>query len=184
VPRGVDRNCTTTRQNAHGTEVVVCYPWHPWYELPVRLFRSMTKRQEAILHVTTEQDKHTQLREVPAWMADPAACASMGLAGQPTVDCEALRSLQELLRWIDARHNEYVIEDQHLSSRLKGDADAVDLSSPTPSSAQDVSAPVIGASVAGAAGGSEAASSGTAGSASEGASHRTPRACRPRGGVG
>ena len=58
--------------------------------------RSLAKRSGAVLHVSIERDGRMQVLELPEWMADSAACASMVLADEPIASIDALRSLQDL----------------------------------------------------------------------------------------
>jgi hypothetical protein len=137
----------------------------------------MTRRSEAILHVTTERDGRTQLLEIPEWMADSASCASMVLADKPVASIDALRSLRDLLRLVGSV---MVVEDQHLGVKLQGDADEKTPSSPT-CSVGIISSPTGLASVADSSIGSQAAGASTGGSTSERALPRTPGEARRKG---
>jgi len=114
------RGCTSTRRNAHSTEVVVSYQWHPWHGRITQVVRSVAKRSGAVLHVTVERGGRTQQLELPEWMADSAACASMVLADEPVASIDALRSLRDLLRVVGSA---LVVEGQHLGVKSQGDAD-------------------------------------------------------------
>jgi len=168
---------TSARRNAHGTEVIVSYRWHPWQGRRARVVRSKAKRFGAVLHVTIERDGRTQLLELPEWMADSAACASMMLADEPVASIDALRSLRELLRVVGSV---MVVESQHLGVESQGDADEKTPSSPI-CSTEFVSSPVGLAAVADSSMGSQAGGALTGGSATQGASPRIPDEARRKG---
>jgi hypothetical protein len=121
---GGARNCTTTQHKTHGTELEVRYPWHPWYGLKVTVDRSYTRQGVANVYAALERDGRLQLLEVPGWMFDPAVCASMRLSEHPYVPAKSLRALAALLTSAARAPGEDVIENQHLASSPKGDADA------------------------------------------------------------
>ena len=170
---------TTGRRNAHGTEVIVSYRWHPWQGRRARVVRSKAKRSGAVLHVTIERDGRTQLLELPEWMADSAACASMMLADEPVASIDALRSLRELLRVVGSV---MVVESQHLGVESQGDADEKTPSSPA-CSVGSLSSPVGPAAVAGPSVGNQTAGARTGGPAAERTSPRTPDETRRKGRV-
>ncbi len=178
----VDR-CTTERQNAHGTEAVVCYRWHPWYGLTVRKVKTVSKRLGNVLHVSCEREEQTRLREIPAWMVDAAACASMRLADIPRVDCRALHRLRELIESCVGDDKQGVVEKQHHNSSRKGDADA---NRPTPRpahSTRSVSNASDTAAMEDTATGDPAASSADAGATAQGTSRRKTGVRQRKGGV-
>jgi hypothetical protein len=129
--------------------------------------------------VTIEQDGRTQQLELPEWMADAAACASMVLADEPVASIDALRALRELLRVVGSV---LVVEGQHLGVESQGDADEETPSSPV-CSAEFVSSPVGFAAVADSSMGSQAGGARTGGSATEGTSPRMPDEARRKGRV-
>ena len=137
----------------------------------------MVKRSEAVLHVTIERDGRTQLLEIPEWMVDSAACASMMLAEEPIASIDALRTLRDLLR---VAASVTVVEDQHLGVESQGDADEKTPPSPV-CSAEFVSSPVGPAAVADSSMGSQAGGARTGGSALEGASPRMPGEAKRKG---
>lgn len=158
---------TTTRQNAHGTEVVVLYRWHPWCGKTVQVMSLVEKRPETVLRVKVECAERSPLRELPVWMTDSAECASMVLANEPIVSSDSLRSLRNLLEAVRSE----VVERQHLEPESEGDADEKTPSSDccsdgSVSSAADP-APVEGSTV-----GSKAAGARTRSAAAEGAAER------------
>jgi hypothetical protein len=174
VTGGSATHGTTARQNTHGTEVVVCYPWHPWHGLTVRVVRSLAKRRESMVHATAEGNKRAQVLEIPGWMVDPGACASLRAAQEPAVDCSALRSLRELLKCIAVRTDEPMIEDQHLVLQSKGDADASTSASSPPRPARGVPGSAVDTTVCSPPTRCETASSTVAGTVALGTLHRTP----------
>ncbi|MEO2014838.1 MAG: hypothetical protein ABGZ53_10745, partial [Fuerstiella sp.] len=113
----VVRGCTTTRQYAHGTEVVVCYAWHPWYGLTVRIERSITKQGLSFLYVFCDQDRSPGLREIPAWMVDRAMCSSMIVAELSVVTCDSLRLLRDLVNYAVPGEVQHTLQNQHPGSR-------------------------------------------------------------------
>ena len=134
--------CTTIRQNAHNTKIIVRYAWHPWFGRTVGVRRTIRKKSQVLLHVVSEEDPVSGLREIPAWMADSASCVRMRSAQEPVVACEALKALGELIQDVvprpdDSRHEgENLIEKRHLGSRLsqpQGDANATTHSPLSPS---------------------------------------------------
>lgn len=141
--------------------------------------RSKAKRPETVLHVTIERDGRTQLLELPEWMVDSAACASMMLAKEPVASIDALRSLRELLRVVEPV---MVVEDQHLGVESQGDADEKTPLSPA-CSAEVLSSPTGPAAVADSSIGSQAAGALTGGSTAERASPRTPGEAKRKGRV-
>ena len=122
--------CTTTPQNAHGTEAEVCYRWHPWFGQRVTLIRTLQKQAVDVVQVELEQDGRTWSVELPSWMLDRAACAGMELQSEPRVGCAHLRSLRELLRCVTARDARM---DRHPCPPIPGDADEDATSSPADS---------------------------------------------------
>ncbi len=114
---------TTTLHKTHGTELEVHYRWHPWYALRVIAKRSSTRHGVACLYATREQERILPLLEIPSWMFDRATCAVMCLSTHPFVSITHLLALKELLTCAARASGEGVIENQHLDSSRKGDAD-------------------------------------------------------------
>ena len=151
-----DARCTTTRQNPHGTSVVVRYPWHPWFERTVEVERTITKQAQSVLHVVCDDNLSSRLREIPSWMVDPVCCASMVPADLPVVSVDALKALRFLLASLPANDAYGLVETQHScsrSSRLQGGADAYEATFSAACSAESVSASVAQATLGDAAGG-------------------------------
>ncbi len=137
---GCGNRDTSARRNAHSTEAVVSYRWHPWHGKTAQVVRSKAKRSETVLHVTVELDGRMQQLELPEWMADAAACASMVPADEPVASADALRALRELLRVVGSV---LVVKGQHLGVESQGDADEKTPLSPA-CSAEVLSSPTGG----------------------------------------
>jgi len=178
-----DGDGTTKLRNAHDTEVVVCYPWHPWYRLSVDIKCAVTKRPEPVIRVTRMEHGALRLREIPFWMTDPGACAVMKPGERPVVDCAALRALRDLLEIAITGHQEHVVGNQHLGSQSKGGADAKAPWSPPSRSVGDASRPVICTPLADVTAGDQAADPPATGASVEGALCRPSRGQRGKGGV-
>lgn len=117
------RDCTTTRHKPHGTEVDIFYRWHPWYGRKVQVVRSISKQPETVLRVCDGLKQYRAL-EIPLWMLDSAICTLMKFSETPAVDAQALSALASLLDRRTCRHEEDVLESQHLSFSIQGDTDA------------------------------------------------------------
>jgi len=184
------RGCTTTRQNAHSSELEIVYPWHPWFGRTVTIKRAVKRRARAVLHAVCEDDGRIRLLEVPQWMLDRAACSVMRSSDQPQVSCEHLRLLQNLLactgmeelRGDGPRAEGDVIEEQHLDSSSKGDADAQEPSAPSRRSTRSVSAGARKAHLADAAARSNTAGQTATGPTPARASRRASRSSERKGG--
>ena len=170
---------TSLRRNAHSTEAVVSYRWHPWHGKTTQVVRSKAKRSETVLQVTVELDGRMQQLELPEWMADTAACVSMVPADEPVASVDALRSVQELLRVVGSV---MVVKGQHLDVKPQGDADEKTPLSPA-CTVESLSSPVDAAAVAGSSAGSQAAGERTGGSTAERVSPRTPGETKRKGRV-
>ena len=84
--------------NAHRTEErEVLYPWHPWFRRVVWVHKAFEKRASDVFRCGLNSDKSARSLELPAWMFDRMACASMRLATAPQVNCAALLALQACL---------------------------------------------------------------------------------------
>jgi len=178
----VAHDYTTTRQNAHSTEAIVRYQWHPWFGRTVHVQRLVRKKSQVMLYAACQNEQAARLREIPEWMVDSATCARMKSAREPVVACEALIALRELIghltdqATIDVRggacvSKEHLIKEQHLEfpqPSLPGDADATtDFPLPSSCSTQPVSSPAETSSVGEVACGSAAGRNTAAGAVSE-----------------
>ena len=115
-------SCTTPRQNADNTELLVCSSWHPWHGLRVSLVRVVRRSIVAVAHVRCDIDGRSRLLELPLWMLDRSTCAQMQLAEQPQVRVEHLRRLRELLLNVVSSK---ATMDRHLGTPSSGDANAI-----------------------------------------------------------
>jgi hypothetical protein len=185
------RSCTTTRQNAHSSELEIVYPWHPWFGRTVAIRRAVNRRVRTVLHVECEDGGRTRVLEVPRWMCDRATCVVMNLSDQPQVSCEHLRLLQELLvctsmkelDGLEQRAKEDVIEKQRLDSSSKGDADAQGPSAPLQRSTQSVPTGIRETDLANASGRGNSASDAATGPVTARTSCKSPRTSKRKGGV-
>jgi len=91
--------CYRTQQsNAHRTEErEVLYPWHPWSGRVVWIHKAFEKRASDVFRCSLHCDEAARSLELPAWMFDRVACASVRLATAPQVNCAALSALQACL---------------------------------------------------------------------------------------
>jgi hypothetical protein len=178
---GYGADCTTSRYKPHGTEVYICYRWHPWYGRTVQLERSIAKQPETVLRVCGGLKPERSL-EIPVWMADSAICALMEFSEVPSVNAKALRALASLLDRRIGQPEEGVIKSQHLSFSSQGDTDATKTTRrrsvatrPTTTTANDTE---VGRTAT-AGQGTRAA---VAGAAAKGPPVRLRRAHKPKGG--
>ena len=170
--------CTTTQQKTHGTELEVCYRWHPWFGRRVTLIRTLQKQAIDAVQVELEQDGRTWSVELPSWMLDRVACAGMELQNEPRVGCAHLRSLRELLRSVTPRD---VRMDRHPCSSIPGDADE-DSTPSLAGSRRSVSAATHTASVEEPAAGDAKPNPGAADSTAAGKQKRPRRRSSRKGG--
>jgi hypothetical protein len=90
--------CTTRRENAHRTEErKVLYSWHPWAGCIVRIHEVIEKAAGEVARCSHDGVASVRLLELPIWMFDRAACASMRVETLPWVDIAALAALRTLL---------------------------------------------------------------------------------------
>jgi hypothetical protein len=94
---GVAR-CRTQQFNAHRTEErEVLYRWHPWCGRLVWVHKEFEKLAREVFRCSLDYGESARSLELPAWMFDRAACASMRLATTAQVSCAALLALQARL---------------------------------------------------------------------------------------
>ncbi len=180
---GAERDCTSPQPNPHITETrEVRYPWHPWYGEQVQIRESLIKGGQGILRCVPDGNRPSRSLEVPLWMFDRAVCCTMRLSDVPVVSCEALLRLKAFLRRDAAGDAETVIQAQHLSPPLKGDADAKAFRSLPGSPAEVVSPPCEESRVAGPADRSQAGDHGAAGTHAARAPRKLRRLRGRRGG--
>ena len=98
-PGGGARCCTTTLENAHGTEFrEVLYRWHPWFGLRVAVDETVSRSDGIVFRCTLTGGGGRRL-ELPAWMFDRAACRdAFPLATTPHVSVAELSALSDLVR--------------------------------------------------------------------------------------
>jgi hypothetical protein len=90
--------CRTQRRNTHGTEErEVLYRWHPWFGRLVWVHKEFEKQAREVLRCSLDCGESARSLELPAWMFDRAACASIRLATTAQVSCAALLALQSRL---------------------------------------------------------------------------------------
>ncbi len=174
---------TSPQPNTHITDVrEIRYPWHPWYGEQVQIRESLIKGGQGILRCVPDGNRPSRSLEVPLWMFDRAVCCTMRLSDVPVVSCEVLLRLKAFLRRDAAGDAETVIQAQHLSPRLKGDADAKAFRSLPGSPAEVVSPPCEESRVAGPADRSQAGEHGAAGTHAARAPRKLHRLRGRRGG--
>jgi len=178
---GCGEGCTTTHQNAHGTEVDVHYRWHPWYGRTLQVLRSVSKQPETVLRVC-EELKPTQPQEIPLWMVDSGICASMRFSEAPVVEGESLRALKSLLGRCVLKDKGGVIKHQHFDFSPRGDADANKTPQRLSESTRFSSTATDGTSVGRVASAGQGSGSAVAGAVVEGASPHGRGTRKPKGG--
>ena len=74
------------------------YPWHRWHRLELLTRKGTGPHSEHSLWCRLPEDPpDAAMVAIPLWMFDAAVCATMRLGDQPSVDCAALRALQDLI---------------------------------------------------------------------------------------
>src|SRR3954471_3538503 len=87
----------TPRHSAYRSQfVVVAYPWHPLHGQRVRVYGRQGRAGRQILYIEVQPGLS---RELPAWMCDGAACASI-TSGSAQI---AVAGLIELRAILDSR---------------------------------------------------------------------------------
>jgi hypothetical protein len=93
-PDAIAGDCTTRFQNAHGTEFrEVLYSWHPWSGLRVGVHEAIDKSDGIVFRCSLCGSDVDRWLEVPAWMFDRSARASMRAAADAHVELAALTAL-------------------------------------------------------------------------------------------
>ena len=80
----------------------VRYPWHPWFGRSVAVYEVLVRHGQSVCRCGLEEERNRLSIEIPTWMFEPAACGRLRVMAVPTVDCDALRALQALLRTVPA----------------------------------------------------------------------------------
>jgi hypothetical protein len=115
----------TTQRNTHNTEQrEVVYPWHPWYGRSVWIYQARTRAGRALFFCGLKQNWDVRALEIPQWMFEASECCRMQVQPTPAVSCEALCELKRLLSCVSRKGPEVVLEAQHRSLLITGDADA------------------------------------------------------------
>jgi len=87
--------CTTRLQNTHRTEKrEVFYLWHPWAGCIVHIHEVVEKASGNVARCSRDSELVYRAMELPTWMLDRAACASMHT--RPRGDVAALDALTTL----------------------------------------------------------------------------------------
>jgi len=90
--------CRKQRQNAHGTEErQVLYELHPWFGRLARLHEVIEKSGGKVYRCSCDGDAVDRWLELPAWMFDRVACATIRTVAVPLVEVAALQALRLLL---------------------------------------------------------------------------------------
>jgi hypothetical protein len=124
--RGAFGSGDRSRQpNTHSTESrEVCYPWHPWFGHAVVVYEVLVKQGHSVCRCGLEEQRNRRSIEIPTWMFEPATCGRLRVLSVPTVECDALRELQALLRRVQHPDRGGVLQAQHRSLLDAGGADA------------------------------------------------------------
>ena len=86
-------NRHTPRHSAYRSQfIVIEYPWHPLHGERQRVYRRRGKQGRQILYIEVEPGIS---RELPAWMADAAACAAMSPGSPEVVHLNELRAVPD-----------------------------------------------------------------------------------------
>jgi hypothetical protein len=118
------RDCTSRQTKTHITETrEVCYPWHPCYGQTVLIRKLFVRCGDAVCRCGIWRQGSRRSMEIPQWMLDRAICCTMRLNQKPAVSYPTLLELKELLQRAAVTGDPAVIQPQHHSSMLKGDAD-------------------------------------------------------------
>src|SRR3954471_20234338 len=111
----------TPRHSAYRSQfVVVAYPWHPLHGQRVRVYGRQGRAGRQILYIEVQPGLS---RELPAWMCDGAACASI-TSGSAQI---AVAGLIELRAILDSRSVGLTAGRSSTSSTAKEDRDETSL---------------------------------------------------------
>jgi len=125
APNVFESDDRSRQLNTHNTEFrEVCYPWHPWFGRTVAVYEVLVKSGHPVCRCGLEEERNRLSIEVPAWMFDAAACSRLRIMAIPAVSCQALGTLQTLLRTVTGSDGGDVLEAQHRSLPTAGGADA------------------------------------------------------------
>jgi hypothetical protein len=124
-------HCTTRLQNTHRTERrEVIYLWHPWAGCIVQIHEVVEKASGKVARCSLDVGTACRSLELPMWMLDRTACASMRMDTCPRVDVAALDALTTLLAEVsvtDAAPSNTPVPGVQMASRdeNRGGHDAV-----------------------------------------------------------
>ena len=94
--------CTTTIRNAHNTdERDVIYAWHPWVGRRVEILRGFERGGVSTVRCRLAGRAQCLPLEVPMWMLERSACASIFSVPDPVSDTASLYALSQLLAQVE-----------------------------------------------------------------------------------
>src|SRR4029077_4006179 len=82
-----------TLHNARSGYLRILYPYHPYFGHTFEVFGSAGGLRDLVY----VRMPNNATRGFPAWMFDESICASIRCADRPTIDCQALLRLAQLL---------------------------------------------------------------------------------------
>jgi hypothetical protein len=89
---------TTRRGNTHGTEErEVLYVFHPWAGCIVHIHEVIKKPTGDVVRCSRDGDATGRCAEIPTWMFERSACATIRVETHPCVHIAALSSLMALI---------------------------------------------------------------------------------------
>ena len=100
----------------------VQYPWHPLYKQTIPVHFERRGMSGVAFRCCAHGDVGRRDFDIPAWMFDPATCATMTFGVIPMVDMEALIQLRRLLDCALGRKEFGVVEGGHRLEVTQGGA--------------------------------------------------------------
>jgi len=95
-------SCTTTIRNAHNTdERDIIYVWHPWVGRRVEILRVFERGGVLTVRCRLPGSAQCLPLEVPSWMFERSACASISSVPEPISDTASLCALSQLLAQVE-----------------------------------------------------------------------------------
>jgi hypothetical protein len=82
-----------TLHNARKGHLRVLYPYHPYYGQTFEVFGANGGLRDLVYI----RMPNNTTRGIPAWMFDELICASVRCADRPTIDCQALLRVAQML---------------------------------------------------------------------------------------
>ena len=96
------RSCTTTIRNAHNTdERDIIYAWHPWVGRRLEILRIFERGGVSAVRCRLAGHAQCLPLEVPSWMFERSACASISSVAEPISDTASLCALSQLLAYVE-----------------------------------------------------------------------------------